>query len=778
MRHNGLSFLLLNVFFSFCVAASAQISHGGKPLAPKPPKGGFGAAGYSSATPPSGTVNFSPLRGAEGLSLSEGGGAFEMPAFDVDSVMQEDRVEAGNSLRAYRFAHKFYTKIEKKKDAVLTVLPDGTKVWQIHIRSKGAYSINVLLTDFELPPGGKLFAYSSDYSHVIGSFDCRNNSSGKVLPLRPVAGETIIIEYSEPDDVPFEGNFTVSEVNHDYRGFFRSEPGLDSSSAFSCMPDVLCSEIDNQLIRSTVLLMINGTTTCTGVLVNNTENDGAPYILTAVHCLNDSLEYGISRNSEHYITTSGTVVAFFNYNRPVCGTQLKGTEEMTVAETYPRTILEKRDVALLELREKPPVYYNAYYAGWNMEEDGETGMYTNLHHPAAAVKKYGKAESNLSTGSLAQFESKSHWKVPAWQTGSTHAGSSGSPLFDRNGLVVGTLTGGNSACRNSAPNGEADYFTILYKSWESSDADNQLKTYLAPNGRGLKQQPGFDPNHANPLMRLSNMDFSAGDALVVSNMEAPNSGFVYGSSNLKTVEFAEEFTVEDAVEVFGVYLFVPPLSANGITGVEISIYSGTASPGKRLQTQSFSPQYLDYSSAAGFNPKDKSMRTVGTETFVLFDEPVKITGGTFFISYTINGNVRFCVYNTKFADAGKRNTAWVKDTLQGWIQADTYLPAQAAKTSLAIQPLVRSATTDSMPEIPAETDDMLFYDSKTAELRLREPQDEAVSVNIYSLTGVLMEKVQFNKGEKTVSLTRKPKGSIGIARLILSNKTWSKKFIY
>ncbi|MDR0614245.1 MAG: trypsin-like peptidase domain-containing protein [Dysgonamonadaceae bacterium] len=776
MRHNGLSFLLLNVFFSFCVAASAQISHGGKPLAPKPPKGGFDAAAYSPTVPPSGAVSFSSLRGAEGLSLSEGGGAFEMPAFNVDSVMQEDRMEAGNSLRAYRFAHKFYTKIEKKKDAALTVLPDGTKVWQIHIHSQDAYSINVLLTDFELPPGGKLFAYSSDYSHVIGSFDCRNNSPGKVLPLRPVAGESIIIEYSEPADVPFEGNFTVSEVNHDYRGFFRSEPALDSGSAFSCMPDALCSEIDDRLIRSTVLLMIDGTTTCTGVLVNNTENDGAPYILTAVHCLNDSMEYGISRNRDHYITTSGTVVAFFNYNRPVCGTQLKGTEEMTVAETYPRAILEKRDVALLELREKPPVYYNIYHAGWNMAESGRTGMHANLHHPAAAVKKYGKTEANLSTVSFSGgiFEPESHWEVSSWETGSTHGGSSGSPLFDRNGLVIGTLTGGNSTCQNSV----SDYFTILYKSWESSDADNQLKTYLAPNGKGLKQQSGFDPNHANPLMRLSNMDFSAGDALVVSNMEAPNSGFVYGSSNLKTVEFAEEFTVEDAVEVFGVYLFVPPLSANGITGVEISIYSGTASPGKLLQTQSFSPQYLDYSSAAGFNPKDKSMRTVGTETFVLFDEPVKITGGTFFISYTVNGNVRFCIYNTKFAAAGKRNTAWVKDTLQGWIQADTYLPAQAEKTSLAIQPLVRSATTDSIPDVPVETDDILFYDSKTSELWLRELPDEPVSVNIYSLTGVLMEKVQFDKGENSVRLIRRPGGNIGIARLILSNKNYSKKFIY
>ncbi|MDR1631879.1 MAG: trypsin-like peptidase domain-containing protein [Dysgonamonadaceae bacterium] len=782
MKRNGLFFFLISLFSLSNAGVSAQISHGGKPfflqdLPSQSPKGGVVSSVVeypAAAKSPSGDSGVSPQPSKEGT------GNFEMPTFDLDSIMREDQMEERNSLRSYRFAHKFFTKIEKRKDAALTILPDGTKVWQIGIRSNGAYSINVLLTDFELPPGGKLFAYSSNYSHVIGSFDYRNNSPEKILPLRPVAGESIIIEYSEPVDVPFEGNFTVSEVNHDYRDFFRREPGSDGGSIFSCMPDALCSEMDKNPIRSTVLLMINGTTACTGVLVNNTEDDGTPYILTAVHCLNDSLEYGIYKNREHYITTSGTIVSFFNYNRPVCGTQLKGTEEMTMAETYPRVILERRDVALLELREKPPVYYDAYYAGWNMDESGRTGIHTNLHHPSAAVKKYGKTETDLSVVNFSPeiFERESHWKVPAWTIGSTYGGSSGSPLFDSNGLVVGTLTGGSSNCNGSAPNGASDYFTILYKSWETTEPEvDQLKTYLDPGNKDLKQQPGFDPNHENPLIRLSNMDFSAGDALVVSNLEAPNSGFVYGSSNLETVEFAEEFTVENAVEIFGVYLFVPPLSANDVSGVDISVYSGEISPERLLQTQTFSPKYLNYDSS-GFNPEDKNMKNTGTETFVLFDEPIKIAKGKFFISYTINGGVRFCVYNAKFADAGKRNTAWVKESSQGWIRANVYLPAQAVKTSLAIQALVRSTKMDSIPEFPEKTEDPLFFDSKNAVLSLREFPSEPVSVNIYSLTGVLMEKVQFDKDKKSVSLAKKSKGSIGIARLILSNKTCSKKIIY
>lgn len=752
MRRNGLFFLLLSLFFLFCTVVSAQISHGGKPFFLQ-----------------------------NSLFRSSQESIFEMPTFNLDSVLQEDRLDKGNGQRSYRFAHKFFTKIEKRKDAALTVFPDGTKVWQINIRSKGAYSINILLTDFELPPGGKLFVYNEDHSHVIGSFDYRNNSPGRIFPLQPVAGESIIVEYSEPAGVPFEGSFTVSEVNHDYRDILRREPGNDGGSLFSCMPDALCQDADKDLIRSTVLLIIDGTTGCSGVLVNNTGNDGTPYLLTAVHCLNNQFQDGY-QNMDYYIAHAGTVVTFFNYNRPVCNTQLKGTEEMTMAETYPRVILEKKDVALLELREKPPVYYNVYYAGWNMNEDGNIGVHTNLHHPNFAIKKYGKSDADLSVISLhadnIQFDSDSHWQVPNWTTGSTSGGSSGSPLFDTNGLVIGTLTSGYSLCSGSSPNGAADQFTILYKSWETTDPNNQLKTFLDPNNKGLKQQPGMDPNKENPPVRLSNMDFAAGDALDVSTLQPPNSGYVYGSSNLKTAEFAEEFTVDTAVEVFGVYLFVPPLPSSGVSGVEISIYSGKASPEKLLQTQDFSPKYLDYSKTTGFDPKDKNMVNSGTESFIPFDEPVKIDKGKFFIAYKINGSTSFCVYNTKLGNSNKQNTAWVKDPSQGWIQAVAYLPAQLVKTSLAIQPLVRGTKMDSLPEIPDRKEDLVFFDSKSHTLSLRELVNEPVAVNVYSLTGTLMEKTQFNKGEKSVSLTEKPKGTIGIVQIFLPNKTYSKKIIY
>jgi PKD repeat protein len=84
----------------------------------------------------------------------------------------------------------------------------------------------------------------------------------------------------------------------------------------------------------------------------------------------------------------------------------------------------------------------------------------------------------------------------------TERGSSGSAIFSTGGLVIGTLTGGESGCTNT--NG-ADYYGKLSFSWESNGtADSmQLKPWLDPVNDG----------------RMS-MEGSFNDKLAVSDFEA------------------------------------------------------------------------------------------------------------------------------------------------------------------------------------------------------------------------------------------------------------------
>jgi hypothetical protein len=706
----------------------------------------------------------------------------EMPTFNVDSVKQIDELNKENMRTSFQFAYKFYTHIEKGKQGSNQVLADGTKVWRVGIRSKDAYSINLLFTKFHLPERGKLFLYNADHTHIIGSFDHRNNSPENILPVRPIAGDDIIVEYSEPADAAFEGELIIGEVNHDYRGILdlRAEPKTDDSSgAYLCMPDALCSDADETIIRSTVLLIINGTTTCTGTLVNNTGNDGKPYLLTAVHCLGTTAEY--PHETQYYVDKAGTVIAFFNYNRAVCKTTMKATEEFSLASAYPRVIIERKDVALLELNEKPPVHYNAYYAGWNVDGKTDNLPYTNLHHPDGAVKRYGIYNNNLllSTyyedyGLLSILDTESHWKIRGWNTGSTHPGSSGSPLFDKNNRVVGTLTGGKSVCYSDKPNGQYDYFTALYKSWEQTDLNNQLKTYLDSANTGNKQQEGFDPHADNPLVRMSNANHNEGDNLIHTPW---GNGFLFGNNDLNTIEeFAEEFNLEKSSEILGVYVFIPQMPFSYTSGVEIKIYEGNDFPQNCLITQLFVPQYLNYSNIDSlFHTVNKNTTIVPTESFVTFENPVKVTK-KFFVAYKVNlsSSNRFCVYNTELTH-GKPNTAWLKDVQ--WVKASEYTPAPIT-TSLALQPLLRFTGDSSIYEINKKSK-KLYYDKLIKQLIFTwEPQNPG-AIFIYSTTGQLIEQISFSKGEKSVQLTRPAEiGSIKIVKIKDGNDIFSEKIIY
>ncbi|MDR1527415.1 MAG: trypsin-like peptidase domain-containing protein [Dysgonamonadaceae bacterium] len=707
------------------------------------------------------------MNNPENLSL------IDMPAFDLDSVLRLDAINEKNMRGSFQFAHKFYTRIERGKDGNEWLLADGTRVWQVSIRSQGAYSINLLFTEFHVPEGAKLFLYNTDHSYVIGSFDHRNHSPAGLLPVKPVAGETIIVEYSEPADAAFQGQLTIGEVNHDYRDILRKEPDIDLTNGyFDCMPDVVCEDVDETTVRSTLLVMINGTTACTGSLLNNTANDGAPYVLTAVHCLNNDAQY--HKDWDYYVDKAGTVVVFFNYHRPVCGSSMKATEEFSMASAYPRAIIEGKDIALLELHDKPPAYYNAYYAGWRLKTDA--GPYTNIHHPQAAVKRYNFYNGNLAWMSFPNlFDPNSHLKVTAWTIGSTHGGSSGSPLFDANHAVIGGLSGGLSLCGTPDPKGTHDMFFALSQGWETNDPDNQLKTYLDPQNTGALAAPGMDPNRENPIVRLGNVQYNSGNNLITTRYASPNSGYVFGCSNLNITEFAEEFNPEYEAELYGAYFLIPAMPHSYTQGVEIRIYEGNNFPEQLIATQTLQPQYMNYSAQNGtFGLKDKNMDFVATENFVRFDQPVKISK-KFFIAYRIANeqDSPFAVYNTQFRP-GNINTAWINR--EGtWIRASSYV-ASPITTSLAIEALL-SYSTISVPGSEISKDKFRYIRSEHR-LLLPEKASGAGQIRIYAISGQLLQRIPIDEAQNTVTIYPQATGTIGIIQLVRGNQIYTEKLIY
>ncbi|MDR1120387.1 MAG: lysyl endopeptidase, partial [Dysgonamonadaceae bacterium] len=662
----------------------------------------------------------------------------EMPSFDLNEMLEEDKINESNMRGAFRFAKKFHVSIERGKSGKNYVLEDGTKVWQVGIRSEDAYSMNVLFSEYKIPEGGKLFLYSSDYSHILGSFTHENNSEDNLLPVAPVKGDEIIVEYSEPANVPFEGILKITEVNHDYRGVLRAEPGNDpTGSTYTCMPDVLCTAATSTSKEkdAVVLLIINGTVGCTGSIINNTRNDETPYLLTAMHCLN--LEKPItSKTEDYYRQVAGTIIAFFNYNRPVCDTRMKGVEEMSVAGATARAVIEPTDIALLELKNSIPHYYQPYYAGWNVSGNIGAPPYTNIHHPKFSVKKFGQTNRNLSLGNFSAsiFDNNVFWHVPGWDTGSTDEGSSGSPLFDAQNLIIGGLTGGQSTCSDN----KSDQFSSLHKGWEYNP-DNpfqQLKYWLDPDeiGSALTWQ-GLDPCINNPFEKQSNIDFSGIDSLENTGL-ASGSGHLFGHNSLEIKEFAEEFNCEQNQELYGAFLLNPPFTNSGTVKVFVFNADEQGKPGAKIDSVVFRPQYSNYSGGQ-FSDRNKTTLSYGTESFVELPQRPAVKG-KFFIGYKIDYpydvSSRFSVYNA----LSGQSTAWINHPELGWIKSSD-MPGQAKPASLTIQALLRKDPDTTINEVPP-AGPPVFYHGAKREIQVNCASGETGILRLYNASGRLIQQ--------------------------------------
>ena len=246
-----LSFLIF-VLYSFL--SNAQIQHAGLPI---------GKLSPNTATTRNITTHCT----------------IEMPKFKIPKIDSLDI-----RYKTLRFAHTFEVSITPVNNGKWTLI-DGKNVWQVNIKSKGASSINLIFNKFKLPKGGKLFIYNKDMTHVIGAFTEANNKTNEILPTMPVKGDEITVEYQEPTDAEFGAKIEISQVNHDYSNVFNLMKVGDFGDSQSCEKNASCytNDIYQKAQRCVVKIIINGAELMSGTLLNNTKEDGTPYIITAAH---------------------------------------------------------------------------------------------------------------------------------------------------------------------------------------------------------------------------------------------------------------------------------------------------------------------------------------------------------------------------------------------------------------------------------------------------------------------------------------------------------------
>lgn len=366
-------------------------------------------------------------------------------------------------------------------------------VWTASIRVPGATALRLGLDRVDLPPGASLYVYNQ-VGQAFGPYTGRGPLGTGVLHTHTVAGEEILLQLASPagQRAPRFELVSVGVMGARFvaprfgpRGFhdeanvgsiFANASNLCSRNA-DCVINAACTSstaVNGAKDAIASILFQSGASfyICTGGLIaDNVSTSVIPYFLTANHCISSGSEAASVETYFDYQTTCSNpnCTQPYNNNGETIGATLKSGSSAT-------------DHTLLQLSSAPTTPDGvATYLGWQstpVANTNNTPLY-RISHPAGSPQAYSEQvvdTSKVTCGGLA----RGNFIYSRDTLGGTEGGSSGSPVVNGSGQIVGQLYGAcgfnvNDPC-DAAANATVDGAFAAYF--------NSVSPFLNPGGGG------------------------------------------------------------------------------------------------------------------------------------------------------------------------------------------------------------------------------------------------------------------------------------------------------
>ena len=645
----------------------------------------------------------------------------------------EEEYHNNSNLKAWVYAVGIETSIEPLRAGQWDTIPGQGYVWRIGIQAKNALSLNLFIENYRMLPGMALYVYNKSKANMLGAFDTRNNANGGVLPVQSLPGDVIIVEWNIPQQTHSRNDFIITSVGYGFRDI-TAENRIVPLAAADCNVDINCRTGNHwqrekrSVVRLETISRTGNTIRtqyCTGVLINQAVDASRkkPYILTANHCI-----------STKELAQSTTFI--FGYEKEYC----QGSNPFVPSGiTGSSLVATKRelDFALLELSEHIDDVHRPFYAGWSTSKEAPHGV-IGIHHPQGDVKKISTDNDLLVTGTFTDEQTDlycdkdAHWIIMRWDEGTTEGGSSGSPIFNKEHMVVGTLSGGTATCSNPVK----DYYSKFSEQWNKFPvAGESLKPWLDPDNKGFKSLWGYDPVslYEDRCDTLGNIGGNETKILI----ESGDWGYLTGQNDRHWIGFAERIKNDTVANIIGMEVHVAKVSESG-SRVQFAVWQGGDFPVMPLFVK-------DTIVPADYN--DYPMH-------IYFDRKLEIAGN-YFIGYNLEYRYpidTFAVYQSVRRPYAGISAMYAEESNGTWTALGDQIPP--IYSSLGIRAMGKFGKQNQKYQPELQNLDIVFHPGNNIVFVYVEKPSSTVNIECYDTSGKRMLLRELNRnmamyGEKT-----------------------------
>lgn len=334
-------------------------------------------------------------------------------------------------------------------------LGEQGRTWTFALTVPDATALRLHLTGLDLPKGAELYVYNAAdrQAQAFGPYTGKGPNRNGDLYTNTVFGDQILLQLVQATAAPVP-SFRIDSVGvmgqrflaprYSPEGALFQQEGRATAAASNlcsfnadCIQNAGCTSSSavndaRQAVASILFQSGGGFFICTGGLIaHNGDTNVIPYFLTANHCIGSSNEASSVETYFDYTTTCNSPDCTQPYNN--------------VGETVGATLLagsSASDFSLLQLSSTPVSADGVTaYLGWSATDiSNSTADLYRISHPQGAPQAYSEQNVDPSKPTCRTLP-RGDFLYSTDTVGGTEGGSSGSPVVNSSGQIVGQLYG-------------------------------------------------------------------------------------------------------------------------------------------------------------------------------------------------------------------------------------------------------------------------------------------------------------------------------------------------